>query len=256
MSRRKSRIIRKGPLPFRHVVVITFIIFILFTFQGLWIINKGIEPTLMNIAETKTQQIAKQAINQAFNKKLAKDLNVEQLVFIEKDSSGKITSLGWNPTVVNTVLRETTYRVQEYLSQVEEGYVPDASLPPDVDIEVDDPEKRRSGIVYEMPLGQATNNALLANLGPKVPVRFTSIGDVTAEVNKRITEYGINNTLIEILIHVEVNVQVVIPFATKTSVVSTDIPVDIRVLQGEVPYLYNNGEGAVTPSLQPPNGLP
>ncbi|OEH93963.1 sporulation protein YunB [Bacillus solimangrovi] len=256
MARRRLRLKRRGPLPFRYVFLITFITFIILTFQGLWIINEGIKPALLNIAEAKTQQIANKAINQAFNKKLAEDLNVDQLVFIEKDSTGKVTSIGWNQRVVSTVLRETTYRVQEYLTQVEEGNIPDTGMPPDIDIEVDDPEKRRQGIVYEMPLGQATNNALLANLGPKVPVRFTAIGSVRPDVREEITSYGINNAKFKVFIHVEVDLRVVIPFAAKATTVSADIPVDIRIIQGDVPYLYNSGgSGTVNPSFIPPKDV-
>jgi hypothetical protein len=42
------RLRRKGPLLFRHVLLITLLFFSLSTVGGLWLIDKGIEPTLMS----------------------------------------------------------------------------------------------------------------------------------------------------------------------------------------------------------------
>lgn len=68
---------------------------------------------------------------------------------------------------------------------------------------------------------------------------------------KTIQPFGINNALVEIAVHIEVNVQVVIPFATKPATVSTDIPIAMRIIQGEVPNFYNNG-GNSDPSFEIP----
>ncbi len=40
--------------------------------------------------------------------------------------------------------------------------------------------KSQGGIVFFVPIGQATNIPLLGNLGPKIPIRFHVIGDVQA----------------------------------------------------------------------------
>jgi sporulation protein YunB len=232
---------RRGPLPFRYVFIISFIIFILLTVQGLWIIEKGIKPALLSIAETRVNQIATSAINDAINKQIAERIDVEELTVIEKDNNGMITSVDFNPKVVTRVLSEATIRVQNNLRRVENGELDQLGMIDDVEIERDMSEPRPPGIVHNIPLGQATKNTLLANLGPKVPVRFTPIGSVKSDVVKKITEYGINNALLEISIHIEVSVKVVIPFATDTAIVKTDIPVAVRIIQGGVPQFYNNG---------------
>ena len=40
-----------------------------------------------------------------------------------------------------------------------------------------------------------------------------------------------------------VNVQIIVPLATKTSVVKQKIPVAMGLIQGKVPQIYNNGIG-------------
>jgi outer membrane receptor protein involved in Fe transport len=57
---------------------------------------------------------------------------------------------------------------------------------------------------------------------------------------------------VKVYIQIEVNVQVVIPFATKTATVSNNIPIAMQVISGEVPKFYNNG-GNVDPSIEMPS---
>ena len=109
------------------------------------------------------------------------------------------------------------------------------------------------GIIYNIPLGQASGNALIANLGPKVPVRFSVIGDPHTDVEKNIKPYGINNALIDISVLIEVKVRVIIPFASETIVVKNSVPVSIQAVQGDVPDYYN---GSGTNSGAPPIVLP
>ncbi|MCD8502072.1 MAG: hypothetical protein LRY71_10840 [Bacillaceae bacterium] len=69
MYKRRRFLPRKGPLPFRYVFLISFIIFCVMTVQGLYLVERGIRPTLLDIAQTETQRIATLAINDAVSKK-------------------------------------------------------------------------------------------------------------------------------------------------------------------------------------------
>ena len=58
MVKLRRKLTRKGPLPFRYVLLLTFLFFMLSTGVGLWLINREIEPTLMKYAEAQTKEIA------------------------------------------------------------------------------------------------------------------------------------------------------------------------------------------------------
>lgn len=219
------------------------------TAVSLWIINKGIEPTLMRIAEKETKRIANLVINSAINQQITEDdLDVKDLITVQQDTYGKISSIDFNGAVVSRILAKTTNRVQKNLKAASQGKLHELEVP---DIEIETNGLKNDGIIYYIPIGQATNNALLGNLGPRIPVRFYMIGNVISDVKKTIQPFGINNALVEIDIHIEVNIQVVIPFATKPATVSTDIPIAMRIIQGEVPNFYNNGAGS-NPSFEVP----
>ncbi|WP_249686018.1 sporulation protein YunB, partial [Bacillus velezensis] len=66
------------------------------------------------------------------------------------------------------------------------------------------------GIVFFVPLGQADNIPLLGNLGPKIAIRFHVIGNVHSNVTSSIQEFGINSACVEVGIHLEAGVQIIV----------------------------------------------
>ncbi|GGJ77189.1 sporulation protein YunB [Anoxybacillus voinovskiensis] len=242
-----GRLPKRGPLPFRYVVLLTIVFFILSTTVGLWIVNRGIEPTLMRIAEKETKRIANLVIDSAINEQITEEgLDVKDLITVQQDKDGRIASIDFNGAVVSRILAKATTHVQKKMKLASQGDLHELESP---NIEVGG--GKNDGIIYYIPVGQATNNALLGNLGPRVPVRFYALGNVMSDVKKTIKPFGINNALVEIDIHIEVTVQVVMPFATKPTTVSKNIPVAMRIIQGQVPNFYNNGSSS-GPSFEIP----
>lgn len=240
--------LKKGPLPFRYVFLLTLVFFMFATAISLWIVNKAIEPVLMEIAEKETKRIANLVINNAIEQQFLKEkTDMSDLITVQKDESGKIASVDFNTAVVNRILAKTDDYVMQSLKAATEGKIAELELP---DAKLD--KEENNGIIYYIPIGQITDNSLLGNLGPRVPVQFQLIGNVSSDVTKEIEPFGINNALIEVDIHVSVDIQVVIPFATKAATVSTDLPIAMQVIQGEVPEFYNDG-GNVNPSFKVPS---
>ncbi|MGD6804171.1 sporulation protein YunB [Rossellomorea vietnamensis] len=245
-----KKIKRKGaaPLPLRYVFLISLVIFIFLTSQSLFIINKGIEPALIEIAETRTRQIAAQAINDAISKKIAEGIDINKLIVKHEANDG--TAYSFDPTIYNRVIAESTERVQQYLDYVESGeFEKLQSFKSGIDIDYEE-SKEKKGIVYYIPLGLATNNTLLSNLGPQVPVQFEIIGDVQSSVATAARELGINNTYMEVYINISVEMNVIIPRRTETIVIKNKIKVGDLFIPGKVPEFYNgSGEGA-SPSIE------
>ncbi|QOY38015.1 sporulation protein YunB [Anaerobacillus isosaccharinicus] len=239
MFKRRRYRPKRGPLPFRYVFLISFLIFIVLTAQGLVLVEAGIRPTLIEIAKTETQRIATIAINEAVRKKTLENNDMDKLIDIKQDNNGRIISAHFNSIIVSRVLQETTLNVQRFLNDVSKGNIKDLAIPDG--IEVDQDTYQQHGIIHMIPLGQATNNALLGHLGPKVPVRLTAIGDVKSQIHEEILSIGINNAWISLSIEITVDVRVVIPFATDTKEVTTLIPVGMIYIQGDVPQFFHAG---------------
>src|SRR5690625_6464268 len=85
---------RRRPPQLKNVFLMTTILFIFLIFFSLWIIDKGIRPPLMNIAELKTVEFATRTINSAV--KSTERITFDDLVDIQTDENGNISTLGWN----------------------------------------------------------------------------------------------------------------------------------------------------------------
>ena len=171
----------------------------------------------------------------------------KDMFIITKSETGEIRTIDFDPIVVNKTLNKIVNTIQLNLKYLEEGKLELLELPDNVLIDYNE-EELSKGVIYEIPSGVVFNNSLLANLGPKIPVKLSLIGDIVSNVNTKVTNYGINNALIEVSIYVQVESRVILPFITDTVIVETEIPVAMKLVQGIVPdYLL----GGLTNSSVP-----
>lgn len=227
------------------IVFILIIVFIILTFR---FINKKVSPILMDYAESYIKKVTNLIINKAISKQLSEELNIEDLFIITKDGNDYIRTIDFNPTLVNKALTIITNNIQLNLKYLEEGKIDSIDLPDNVEIKLDN-DKSNKGVVYEIPSGIVFNNSLLANLGPKIPVKLNLIGDIVSNINASVTNYGINNALIEVSVTVSVEEMVLLPITTKKIKVESNVPVAMKLVQGTVPNYYFNGLDKNSPSL-------
>src|SRR5690625_779157 len=111
MIRRRYKIKKmKTPPPVSKILMVTFILFIILMFTSIQIINKGIQPTLMEIAEIKTTEFATRGINAAV--KFAEEYTIEDLTKTTTDNEGNVSFIGWDSGIVNKINRASTDRVR------------------------------------------------------------------------------------------------------------------------------------------------
>lgn len=215
-------------------------------------INIKIKPTLTQIANEKTIEFATRTINSAV--KSTEQLKFDDLVVIEYDDKGNVTTLGWNAEAVNRALRLATERAEYFLYGMNKGEQIDLDDPDLNPVEFGDSVgdlAKKDPTVIEVPLGQVTGNTVLANLGPKIPVHFEMVGSLRSDVVHEVKEFGVNGVLFEIYIPVTVNIQIVVPFSSELAQVETRVFIDSRVIMGKVPEFYSHGDGqnAVLPMI-------
>lgn len=216
-----------------------------------WFMNKKLTPVIMDYAEIQAGRIATLVINQAITKEVTNEMDMDDLFIILKNDDGDIKSIDFNPLFVNKMLSMVTSSVQIYLQNLENGNLDEIGLS-NVGLGDYDKDKLREGIIFEVPTGIVLNNSLLYNIAPKIPVRLSLIGDIVSNVDTKITDYGINNALVEIIIKISVVEQVMLPFASDKITVSTNVPVAIKLIQGDVPNYYLQGDTTGTNVLTVP----
>ena len=82
----------------------------------------------------------------------------------------------------------------------------------------------------EIPSGIISNNAILNNLGPKIPVRLSLSGELESYVSTNAENYGINNAIIKISVNIKVSEQIILPITTKKITIENTIPNNAIIL--------------------------
>ncbi|MDI2586495.1 MULTISPECIES: sporulation protein YunB [unclassified Psychrobacillus] len=251
---------KKKRFPFfsaQRKLAILIMLFILSVAGVFYFVNNQLTPTYLDYAEVQTNKIASMVISKAINSRTANVLDVNDIIEEVPSTNGStnMVTTKFNTEIINRVLSDTNSLVQAHLEQAEKGNL--SSLPYLDDIEYDKTTMEdQGGVVFFVPMGQATNIPLIGNLGPKIPIRFHVIGNVQSTVVPTIENFGINNAYVEVSIHIKVNVQVIVPLASKMSVVEQKIPVAMGLVQGQVPHIYTGGDGSAAPSVEVPIPLP
>ena len=210
------------------IVMIIITLFIVFNFIG-----KKLTPIIMNYAEKQAKKIAVLVIGNAIDNELGEKFKSDNLFITD----GKETN--YNTYEINNILKEVSINVKEYLRKLESGELGDIGLSDNENINVNS-KKLKKGIIYQVPSGIIFNNGILANLGPKIPVKLSLIGDITTDIVTDIKEYGINNAVIELGVKIIAEEQVILPFDTKQIQVETVVPISIKIINGTVPGYYFN----------------
>ena len=191
------------------------LLFLIFNYIG-----KYITPVIINYAKKEAKKISLEVITSSVNIN-TKDINL----FIE-DSNG----ISYNTYEINKILESVSKRLRSNLKKLEHGKISIKNI---------NENKLKKGIIYEVPIGVIFGNGLLSNIGPKIPVKLSLIGDIETNIITDIKEYGINNVILKISIEVKVTEQVILPFSEKDIKIKTKIPLVIKLVKGEVPSYYN-----------------
>lgn len=212
---------------FIGVIIICFC----FSLFILNIFSNKVLPIFYEYVESKLKVISTTIINNTILYEINNTENVDDLIVVTKNKEDEIQMIDFNYKIVNHLLTLINDKLLTNLYEIENSNA----------IFSNKSYKYNNGMIFEIPLGVLSNNVMLSNLGPKIPVKFNIVGDVITNINTEIKEYGINNALVQISAVVSIDQKVIIPFISKTSNISLSIPISIKLLQGNIPAYYGNG---------------
>jgi len=202
----------------KKMVILVLVVFLLVSVQTFVFIDRNLKPPLVEKAKILVKQMATQAINAAITDRISQGTDFDKLIDWKTDNTGKITGFMLNYAEHMRITSETISTVQKSLEELQE----------------------KPGSI---PVGEAFDSPILASFGPKMPVRFVPEGAAKVELGTRYQNAGINMILVEVYIHVIVEMMVVVPFDTQPDIVETEIPVSYVLVVGDVPTYYFDNKG-------------
>ncbi|MCI0182035.1 sporulation protein YunB [Sulfoacidibacillus ferrooxidans] len=224
---------RRKPSAWRRYTIMSVLFLFLSLVSLVWSIeqlDRSLRPPFMAMATGIARQMATQAINDALTKRVAEDTEYAKLIVVDKDQAGHVTSAHFNFAEVARIESITTLRVQDALMHLQER------------------------TIY-VPALQAMGSAVLATLGPSIPLRIEPLGSAQSEVEPVVETAGINQTVHILYLHITAQVIVVVPFITAPVRVETKIPIAYVVFVGNVPQTTMVGTGAPQFSMPAPSPL-
>ena len=169
--------------------LITILIFLSLSVSFFFIIylSKKINPIFMSYAESETRKLMTLVINKSLTKELTLKDEIDNIYHITKSNNEDIQIIDFDSKEVTKFLNNITNLIQNNLKAIEEGNIDLIDLEENT-LDKYDKDLLKKGIIYEIPILAATNSSLLSNIGPRIPVRFYLIGDVTSNVETEVKE--------------------------------------------------------------------
>ena len=214
-------------------LLITFILLIIFTFIILVFLSNKVMPFYMNYSEAEMKRVVTTVINKSVTEEVTNQLEVDSLFVLKKENNNTII-VDFDPVIVNRVMSKISDVVYNNLKLISkkdkltlEKYNLDESY-------------------FYIPSGIIFNTTMLNNIGPRIPINLEIISSVNPNLKTEVTEYGINNSLIEVYINVIVDVKMILPMYSNTMKIVVVIPLAVKLIQGEVPKYYQRGYASST----------
>ena len=211
----------------RTIIILFIIILFFYTF---YILENNLNYYYLNYSENEASKIITNSISKAIDNKVLKQISNSNLYTIIRNKEDEIEMIDYNPYLVNKFLRDITNNVTKYL---------------------EDEEENTNNSSFYIPSGSIFQNPIFNNRGPKIPVRMELVGSVLTGINSKVTDYGINNSLIEIFVHIEVNEKIILPVTSKNITIVNDIPISYRIIKGKIPSYYSNAGNSSSMYMMP-----
>ena len=201
-----DRLPRKRPR--LHIFIFGAVLLLLLFSSALYLRKLSSEIAMSDAVDAVTL-----AINDSVAKVMEKhDYSYEDYVSLEKDNAGNITAITTNTTRINALSAEI---LKEIVSAAD-----------------------NQKLDIRIPLGNLLGSNLLLGRGPEIPVEILMLTSSFVRFDNDLISTGINQSKHVITLRAEVDVDILIPWATVSAAVDSDIMIAETVIVGRVPETY------------------
>ncbi len=175
----------------------------------------------MEYAESEMERVVTTVINKSVS-----ECSISDNLFLMKKDYDNTVIVDYDPVVLNKIIGEISNRVSNDLKLIGKKDF-DTLKKYDLDIST-----------FYIPSGIIFHSIFLNNLGPKIPIFMEPISSINPNIETKVTEYGINNSLIEVNIKVVVNIKMILPTSSKNNKIMVIVPLTVKIIQGNIPEYY------------------
>lgn len=199
-----------------RIIIITLIVFIIL----LLIFRIKYNDAILSLAKTQVSNATSDLINDAIDQQIEDgNIQYDRMVYFEKDLDGRITALKTNMSEVNRLKTDIINLINDDILAL-------------------------STSDLGIPLGSLFLPEFLSGRGPNIPVEIMAIRNSDAYFSSEFTEAGINQTLQQLNMHVNVDVTILVLGKTEIFTIGSQVVVAETIIVGDVPdtFFQNGGQ--------------
>ena len=201
------------------------IILLVLLFASFFALRSKYRLTIRDLAETSVKNATSDLANDAIAQQIENgNIQYDRIVYFEKDLNGRITALKTNIGEVNHLKTDILNIINGKILALDAADI---------------------GI----PIGSLFLPEFFSGKGPTIPVRILAIRNSEASFTSNFCQAGINQTLHQLIMEVDVDAAVLVLGETSTFSVSSQMVVAETVIVGEVPDTFIQAGDAVTEKL-------
>ena len=213
------------------IIFMTIILVVLFTIFLLVKFVKNLNYSLVQIGQNEITRVTYRFITDKLNSDVFSDMNLDDILVLEKNNRGEIVYVDFDLPQAYQVLDKISLILTNSIDKLNYGNVSVAYLDEKLSHEL-------GSMILSIPIGNSFQNMYFYNFGPKVPVRIHFIGSVLTNLKTKVTDYGLNNALVELFVYVEFKTQIMSPFHVEEVTLKYDAVIASMMIEGEVPNFY------------------
>lgn len=192
---------------------IIFVLICLLTIGTLIYFQRNVTRVLISISEATIRSITTVAVNDAIYYTLNDAMRYDDLITIERDSGGNVTSITTDSLKINRIARDTAYLSQENLTKMS-----------------------AEGIM--VPIGALTGIEALAGFGQKINIKIIPISNVECRFVSKFKQAGINQTLHSLYLEIVSDISIILPSKSTNLASTIEVLICESVITGKIPDTY------------------
>ena len=194
------------------ILLVSGTLFFIFAF----VFTKYLRPRILTISQSYAENEVSMIIDQEVKRIMLEEfLSYDKITIINRDSSGRVTSISANSVLINNFANE-------------------------LDIKIGDRIDNKDVIENKVYISSLIGSDLFSGIGPKIPIRFQPVSVTHADITHSFEQAGINQTIHTITLLITVDIEILLPFAHSIMTVKSEMPIAQTLIVGTVPEAYFN----------------
>jgi len=185
-------------------------------------IGNKISPKVLNIVEDNVNKEMNNYIFNMFSKDILVKEDLNNIISLSKNNNGEIVAVDYKYNKAYEYLGNSMKKLASNIDNFK------------LNVKYYDTKND----IFFIPLGMISSNFLLENYGIKIPCKVILLNDVKMGLRTMITNYGINNLLIEVYLNINITNYYILPSYNKKIDNNYEIIINSKVIVGKIPDYY------------------